>query len=100
MNLTTILLQMDASLIQSVVMMVLIIGVFYFFMIRPQAKKQKEINSFRSAMKPGDTVVTAGGIYGKIKSIDEETLMLEIADNVRIKIEKGSVFAAGQKPQN
>ncbi|MGL4412329.1 MAG: preprotein translocase subunit YajC [Bacteroidales bacterium] len=99
MNLTTILLQMDGSMIQSIVMMVLIIGVFYFFMIRPQAKKQKEINNFRAALKAGDQVVTAGGIYGVIKSMDETTVKLEIADNVRIKVEKNSIFATAENIQ-
>ena len=77
----------------SVLMMVLIFVVFYFFMIRPQTKKQKEIRAQREAMKPGDRVVTSGGIYGKIRDIKENTITVEIAENVRITVDKNSVFA-------
>ena len=76
-----------------ILMMVLIFVVFYFFMIRPQTKRQKEIKAQREAMKQGDRVVTSGGIYGKIRDIKETTVTVEIADNVRITVEKNSVFA-------
>ena len=66
--------------------------VIYFFMIRPQQKRQKEIKKFRDSITNGDKVITAGGIYGKVKDVKETTLTLEIADNVRITIDKGSVF--------
>ena len=71
-----------------------LIAVFYFFMIRPQQKKQKEVAKMRAAMKAGDRVVTSGGIYGKIKEVNDTNFVIEIADNVRIKVDKGSVFAA------
>ncbi|MEN9920063.1 MAG: preprotein translocase subunit YajC [Bacteroidota bacterium] len=70
-----------------------IIVVFYFFMIRPQQKKQKELQTAREAMKVGDKVITAGGVHGKIKDVGETYLIVEIAENVRIKIDKSSVFA-------
>ena len=76
-----------------ILMMVLIFVVFYFFMIRPQTKRQKEIKAQREAMKQGDRVVTSGGIYGKIRDIKETTVTVEIADNVRITVDKNSVFA-------
>jgi preprotein translocase subunit YajC len=81
---------------QQVVFILLIFVVFYFFMIRPQTKRQKEIKKQREAMKPGDSVVTSGGIYGKVKDIKETTVIVEIADNVRIKVDKNSVFATAQ----
>lgn len=74
-------------------MMLLIFVVFYFFMIRPQQKRQKEIQKQRESLKAGDKVVTTGGIYGKIKDVKEKTITLEIADNVRITVDKTSVFA-------
>ena len=74
-------------------MIILIIVIFYFFMIRPQQKKQKDLQKSRAAMKTGDKVVTAGGIHGKIKEVNETDFIIEIADNVRIKVEKSSVFA-------
>ena len=63
-------------------------------MVRPQQKKQKEINKFRSELNNGDRVITAGGIYGIIKDIKDNYIILEIADNVRIKIDKNSIYAS------
>lgn len=76
----------------SIILIVLMIVVFYFFMIRPQMKKQKEMKRFRDSIKNGDKVITAGGIYGKVKEVKETVIVLEIADNVRISIDKGSVY--------
>jgi len=84
---------------QQIVFILLIFVVFYFFMIRPQAKRQKEIKKQREAMKAGDSVVTSGGIYGKVKDIKETTIIVEIADNVRIKVDKASVFASADDAQ-
>ncbi|MGM9809350.1 MAG: preprotein translocase subunit YajC [Paludibacteraceae bacterium] len=75
------------------VMMALIFVVFYFFMIRPQTKKQKELQKQRDNMKKGDKVVTAGGLYGEIKEVQENTFLVTIAKDVTIKIAKESVFA-------
>ena len=77
-----------------VVYLVLIFGFLYFFMIRPQNKKQKEIKKAREAMQTGDKVVTAGGIHGKIKEITDDTIILEIAPGVSIKVDKASVYPA------
>lgn len=70
-----------------------IVVVFYFFMIRPQQKRQKEVEQKRNALKAGDRVVTSGGIYGTIKHVNERDFVIEIADNVRVSIDKNSVFA-------
>ena len=83
----------------SILMMVAIVAIFYFFMIRPQQKKQKDIKKMREAMKVGDKVVTSGGIYGKIKDINDTTFTLEVAENVRIKVDKASVFATANDIQ-
>ena len=97
MNLLSILLQAPArgSQWSGILMMVVIVAIFYFFMIRPQQKKQKEIQKFRNSIVPGTDVVTAGGIYGKVKEVNEldNTLMVEIASGVKIKIAKNSVYA-------
>jgi len=77
----------------TILMMVAFVGIFYFFFIRPQQKKQKEIKKQREAMKAGDKVVTSGGIYGKIKDVNDTSFTIEIAENVRIKVDKASVFA-------
>ncbi len=104
MNLFIILLQAapaagGASNYTGIFMMVLIFVVFYFFMIRPQSKRQKEIKKQREAMQVGDKVVTTGGIYGKVKEIKETTVIVEIAENVRIKVDKNSVFATAEDIQ-
>ena len=91
--LNTILLQAAAGGSWSgMIMIIAMIAIFYFFMIRPQQKKQKEIRKAREAMKSGDKVVTAGGIYGRIKEVKETTFIVEIASGVTIKIDKGSVY--------
>ena len=76
------------------IMIVAMIAIFYFFMIRPQQKKQKEIQKAREALKAGDKVITAGGIYGKIKEIGDTYMLIEISDGVRIRVDKTSVFAS------
>ncbi len=80
------------------IMMIAIIAIFYFFMIRPQQKKQKDLQKAREAMQVGDKVITSGGIYGKIKEINDNNFVIEIADNVKIKIDKASVFALPNAP--
>lgn len=82
-----------------IIMIVLLFVVFYFFMIRPQSKRQKEIKNFRSSMKVGDKVITSGGIYGRIKEIAEDTILLEVDENVRIRVDKNSVFATAADTQ-
>lgn len=79
-------------------MMVIIFGIMWFFMIRPQQKKQKEIQNFRNNIARGQQIVTAGGIYGTVKDIDEtaNTLKVEIANGVCITVDRGSVFASSQ----
>jgi preprotein translocase subunit YajC len=74
--------------------MLLIFVVFYFFMIRPQNKKQKEIQKARAALKSGDKVVTSGGLYGKIREVKDDSFIIEISENVRVRVEKTAVFAA------
>lgn len=79
------------------VMMILIFAVFYFFMIRPQTKKQKELQKQREAMKKGDKVVTAGGIYGNIKEVQDNAFIIEIAKDITIKVDKASVYASADE---
>lgn len=76
-------------------MLILIFVIMYFFMIRPQKKKQKQIETFRKGLSVGNEVVTAGGIHGVIRQINDSnnTVVLEIDKNVRITIEKSSIYA-------
>lgn len=87
-----ILLQASADY-SSIIMIVLLIAIFYFFMIRPQSQKQKKINEFRAGLKRGDKVITAGGIHGRIRDIkDNSIVILEIDDNVKIKVDLNSIY--------
>ncbi|MDR1557065.1 MAG: preprotein translocase subunit YajC [Tannerellaceae bacterium] len=104
MDLLSVLLQAapaggGSSGLSGILMIVVIVVIFYFFMIRPQQKRQKDIQKAREAMKPGDKVVTAGGIYGRVKEINDKHMLLEIAEGVRVRIDKNSVFASPEDAQ-
>ncbi len=73
------------------IMMILIFLVFYLFMIRPQTKRQKELQKQRDSLKKGDKVITAGGIYGEIKDILENAFIITVSKDVTIKVDKSSV---------
>jgi len=84
----------------SMLLMIAVFGVImYFFMIRPQQKKQKEVQKMRESLKIGDRVITSGGIYGKIKEIEDTAFIVEIAEGVRVKVDKASIFAAANDIQ-
>ena len=68
-----------------------LIFVFYFFLIRPQSKRQKEIEKKVSEMKKGDKVVTNGGMFGVVNTIDDETVLLEIDSGVKARFQKGAI---------
>lgn len=97
MNVLTVMLQAGGSNFSMIIMMVAIFAIMYFFMIRPQQKKQKEIMNFRNNLTIGQEVVTAGGIYGKIKELDVTTVTLEIASGVKIKMDRNSIYANAQQ---
>lgn len=97
MNLLTVVLQAQGGSDYSLlIMMVMIFVIMYFFMIRPQNKKQKEIANFRKNLEVGQSVITAGGIYGKVKEIEDNAVIVEIASGVKIKVDKNSIYADAQ----
>jgi preprotein translocase subunit YajC len=71
--------------------LLLVFVVFYFFMIRPQMKKQKEMTNYRSSLKKGDKVVTTGGIYGKIYDVKDNFVMLEVGGDLKLKVDKSAL---------
>ncbi|KXB72497.1 preprotein translocase subunit YajC [Porphyromonas somerae] len=79
----------------TIIMMVAIFVIFWLFMIRPQQKRQKELQQKREALGINDRIVTSGGLYGVIKDVKQTELVIEIADGVRVRVDKGSVFPAG-----
>ena len=70
------------------IMLALIFVVMWFFMIRPQRKQQKELQNFRDSLKKGDKIVTIGGIYGTVCEIKEESVLIEVDNNVKIRVSK------------
>lgn len=89
----------STSMIYNVVLWVGIIGVFYFFMIRPQQKKQKDQKSFVDNLKKGDSVVTIGGLHGRIVAVEGTTVTLEVDRGVKMVFEKTSISReASAKP--
>lgn len=77
----------------SILMIVGIFAVFYFFMIRPQQKRQKEIQKMREKLDKGSKIVTAGGIMGTVKDVQANYFLVEIASGVTIRVDKNSVYA-------
>ncbi|MEO7072577.1 MAG: preprotein translocase subunit YajC [Rhodanobacter sp.] len=74
-----------------IIMMVVLFGLMYFMMIRPQMKRQKEHRAMVAALARGDEVVTTGGIAGRVEEVGETFMTVEIAANVKVKVQKGSV---------
>jgi preprotein translocase subunit YajC len=89
------LLQMQGAngsqTLMSVVPFILIIAIFYFFIIRPQNKKQKETQKMIDALKKGDKVVTIGGIHGVVSSTKEKTIILKVDENVKIEVNRSAI---------
>lgn len=82
------------------IMIAAIFVVMYFFMIRPQRKQQKELQQFRDGLQKGDKIVTIGGIYGTVVEIKDRSLLIEVDNNVKIRVDKNSVvkdFSATQQ---
>lgn len=82
------------------IMIAAVFAVMYFFMIRPQRKQQKELQQFRDGLQKGDKIVTIGGIYGTVVEIKDRTLLIEVDNNVKIRVDKNSVvkdFSATQQ---
>ena len=96
MLLNTILLQAagnaDGAGMSSIIMIVAMIAIFYFFMIRPQQKRANAIKKQREAMQKGDNVVTAGGIYGKIVEVRDDSFLIQVDSNVKIRVSRESVY--------
>lgn len=80
------------SLVTLVVMLVVFAGVFYFMLIRPQRKRQQQHNQLLSALKKGDQVITAGGMYGEIDSIGDTSVVLTLEDGGKVRLARSSII--------
>jgi len=81
----------SGNALQPLIMMGLVMIVIYFFMLRPQMKKAKDEKKFREGLKKGDRIVTIGGIHGKVNEIRDDSFIIEVEGNNRLKIEKSAV---------
>ena len=77
--------------ISFILMLALMFLVMYLFMIRPQRKQQKELEAMRNALKKGDKVVTAGGIYGTVSEVDERTVLIKVDGETKLRVDKSSI---------
>lgn len=77
--------------ISFILMLALMFLVMYLFMIRPQRKQQKELEAMRNALKKGDKVVTAGGIYGTVAEVDERTVLIKVDGETKLRVDKSSI---------
>jgi preprotein translocase subunit YajC len=92
MNLNTIFLQADDGG-NPLIFFVLVFGVFWFFMIRPQVKKQKQERKFREEIKKGDKIITSGGLHGKVVEVSDKTVKIDVAKDVILKVDKSCISA-------
>ena len=99
MNTLTIMLQaagvapaQQASPWSGIIMMVALFAVMYFFMIAPQRKQQKELDKFRNSLAKGQKVITAGGIYGVVKEVNERDILMEVDGNVTLRVDKTAIM--------
>ncbi|MCQ2181729.1 MAG: preprotein translocase subunit YajC [Bacteroidales bacterium] len=82
------------------IMLILIFVIMWLFMIRPQRKQQKELEKFRSELKKGDKVITAGGIYGTVAEIQDTNILMKIDGDVKIRVDKSSIMRDTTDVQN
>jgi preprotein translocase subunit YajC len=80
------------NMTMSFIMLLAVFVVFYFFFIRPQMKKQKEMTSYRNSLKRGDKVVTNGGIYGRILEVKDNSVMMDVGGDVKLKVDKNAIM--------
>ena len=98
--LTSILLQDAAAQgngMSTIIMIVLMIAIYYLFMILPQNKERKRMRDFLESLQVGSKVRTASGVYGKVKEIKDTVIILEVADNVKIKIDKNYIVGSAEE---
>ncbi len=85
------------SILPMVIFLVIIFGLFYFVMVRPQRRKQKEHETLVQELQKGDRVITAGGIYGTIENLSEDSIVLKVESGATIRVSRGSVMGRREK---
>ena len=84
-------MDINTNIIFIIIFLVVIFVMFYFFMIRPQRKRQKEHEDLVTQLRGGDRVITAGGIYGQVESVSEDSVVLKVESGATIRVAKGSI---------
>jgi preprotein translocase subunit YajC len=84
-------MDINTNIIFIIIFLVVIFVMFYFFMIRPQRKRQKEHEDLVSQLRGGDRVITAGGIYGQVESVGEDSVVLKVESGATVRVAKGSI---------
>ena len=79
------------SLMSTVIMFGSIIAIFYFMILRPQQKRQKERDKLLNALKKGDKIITSGGLHGTIAGLDDKTALVQVSDTVKMKFERSAI---------
>ena len=91
--------QGQPGILSTLIPMVLILGIFYFVMVLPMRKRQQKVQAFLAALKVGDRIVTSGGIYGSITKVNDQSVHLQIANNVRVEVSRAAIVGyQGQEP--
>ena len=88
-----------AAFLPLILLVVVFFGVMYFFMVRPQRRRQQEHNELIEGLKRGDRVITAGGIYGEIESLDDESIVIKVESGASIRVARGSVAGKRERRQ-
>jgi preprotein translocase subunit YajC len=89
--------QGGGEIYSTIIMFALIIAIFYFMIIRPQSKRQKEREALLSSVKKGDKIITAGGLHGEVVGLNEKTALVEIAEKVKVTIERNSIAVVNKQ---
>lgn len=85
------------QLVQLVILLGVFAAIFYFLLIRPQRRRQKEHRDLVASLKRGDRVITAGGIYGTIEKIDEDSVIISLEEGAKLRVQKGSIVDKARK---
>ncbi|MBM3420734.1 MAG: preprotein translocase subunit YajC [Bacteroidetes bacterium] len=84
--------QEGSNPMMSFVFLILIFVIFYFFMIRPQVRKQKELTTYRNSLQKGDKVITTGGIYGRILDVKDNIVTVDVGGDVKLRVDKSAIL--------
>jgi preprotein translocase subunit YajC len=82
----------NANPLMTFLPLILVFVIFYFFMIRPQVRKQKELSNYRNALQKGDKVVTTGGIFGKIVDVKDNVITVDVGGDVKLRVDKSAIL--------